>query len=390
MAIPIIYNIRSVKARYVSSFVAILAIAGVVSVFVAVLAMANGFRRTLMISGSPQNAIILRGGATSEIESSISLEQTKIIGDTAGIQRDKDGKALISPEVVGIQCFKLRSSGTDANVQIRGVSDNALKIRSQVKISRGRFFTPGLAELVVGSNAIKSYDGMDLNGKIKFGGEEWTIVGIMEAGGSSFDSEVWCDHNILRQTYKGNENSFQSVTVQLETPETFPAFKDAISLDPRLTVSVEQEIAYYEKRSEMVFTLIKVLGFLVAFVMGIGAIFGALNTMYSAISARSTEIATLRAIGFSERSILFSFILESLFLALLGGALGCIIIIPAHGQMASTINWQTFSHLNFSFAISTEILLSGMIFAFVMGFLGGLLPAWRASRMPVAVALRGL
>ncbi len=390
MAIPIIYNIRSVKARYISSLVAILAIAGVVAVFIAVLAMANGFRKTLMISGSPENAIILRGGATSEIESSISLAQVKIIEDIAGIKRDKEGKAMVSPEVVGIQCFKLRSSGTDANVQIRGVSPSALKIRSHIKIVQGRFFTPGLTELVVGSNAIKSYQEMDLNGKIKFSGEEWTIVGIMEAGGSSFDSEVWCDQNVLRQTFKGNENSFQSVTVQLESPGQFSKFKEDLSLDPRLTVSVEQEIAYYEKRSEMVFTLIRVLGFLIAFVMAIGAIFGALNTMYSAISARSTEIATLRAIGFPERSIMLSFILESLFIAILGGASGCLIILPVHGQMASTINWQTFSHLSFSFAITSDILTSGMIFACIIGFLGGILPAWKASRIPVATALRGL
>lgn len=390
MAIPIIYNIRSVRVRYASSLVAILAISGVVAVFVSVLAMETGFKKTLTTSGSPSNAIILRGGATAEMESAVSLEQIKIIGDVPGIRHDSQGHPVLSTEVVVVASFKLRSSGTDANVSVRGLSEKALQVRSHVKITSGRFFTPGLPELVAGTNAARSYTGMDLNGKIRFGGQEWTVVGIMDANGSSHDSELWCDSNVLNQTYKRPQNIFQSVTVALESPQSFSGFKDALLADPRLTISVERETTYYEKQSQMVSTLIQVLGFLVTSIMAIGAIFGAMNTMYSAISARTTEIATLHAIGFGEGSILISFILESLFIATLGGILGCLLVLPLQGKVASTMNWQTFSHLSFSFTITVEILCKGIIFALVMGFLGGLLPAWRASRVPVAVALRGM
>jgi len=225
---------------------------------------------------------------------------------------------------------------------------------------------------------------------IRFGGTDWTVVGIMDGQGSAFDSEVWCDANVLNQAYKRPENIFQSVTVRLVSPDALSEFQDALTTDPRLTVTVKRETTYYADQSQMVSTMIRVLGFLVASVMAIGAIFGALNTMYSAISARGREIATLRAIGFRSGNIIVSILFESLFIAFLGGLCGIIIILPINGYTASTINWQTFSHLAFAFMVTPGILIQGMVFSLVMGFLGGLFPAVRASRLPIASALRAL
>ncbi len=390
MKIPFIYNLRSVRARYTSSLVAVVAIAGVVAVFISVLAMAKGFQKTLIDSGSPSNAIVLRGGASSEMESVVDLEQSRILSDLPGVAKDPSGAPLMSPEVVVVAAFKLRASGTDANAQVRGVSDKALAIRDNMKLIRGRFFEPGVAELVVGKLATENYIGLDLDSTIRFGGGTWKVVGIMDSGGTAFDSEAWCDARVLNQVYKRPENIYQSVTLKLTSPASLKDFRDAATTDPRLSVDVMREIDYYAKQSQMVSTMIRVLGFMVASVMAIGAIFGAINTMYSAVSARSRELATLRAIGFRERNIIASFLLESLLIAFIGGILGILLVLPLNGNVASTMNWQTFSQMSFAFVISPEILASGLAFALIMGFLGGLFPAYRASRVPVAVALRGL
>jgi putative ABC transport system permease protein len=390
MAIPFQYNLRSVHVRWKSTLVAVFSIAGVVAVFIAVLAMATGFQKTLVSSGSARNAIVLRGGATSEMESVIELDKIKIIQDLPGVDRDSGGAAIMTSEVVVITAFPMKSSGTEANVEVRGVSQDALKVRNNIKIIQGRFMSPGLNELVVGMNASKKYSGLDLNGTVKIGGSLWKVVGIFDAGGSVFDSEVWCDANNLNQTYKRPQNIFQSATVHLTSEDAFNTFKNAISTDPRLTLDTERENLYYEKQSQMVSKLIRVLGFLVASVMAIGAIFGAINTMYSAVSARSVEIATLRALGFRGRHIIVSFIMESIFISLIGGVVGVLVILPINNSAASTMNWQTFSQISFSFLITPALIVQGIIFAVFMGFLGGLFPAFRASRLPIAAALRGL
>ena len=225
---------------------------------------------------------------------------------------------------------------------------------------------------------------------VRLGGQEWAVVGLMDAGNSAFDSEIWCDATILNQTFKRPENIFQSLTIKLVSPDALDDFKASLTEDPRLTTTVFRETAYYAKQSEMVATMIRVLGFMVAFVMGIGAVFGALNTMYAMVSARSREIATLRAIGFRGRNIILSFLMESLFIAGLGGITGLILILPINGKVASTMNWQTFSHMSFAFDISFPIMFQGLMFARIMGFFGGLIPAFKAARVPVATALRGL
>jgi putative ABC transport system permease protein len=328
MAIPFQYNLRSIMVRWTSTLVAIISIAGVVAVFIAVLALAHGFQKTLVSSGSPENAIILRGGASSEYESAVYNDQIKIVQDLAGVDRDKSGAPLISPEVVVIAAFTMKATGSDANAQVRGVSDNVLQVRNNIKIVKGRFLTPGLNELVVGSKASQLYSGFDLNDTVNFGGSSWVVVGVFDAGGSAFDSEIWCDANNLNQTYRRPQNVFQSATVRLASEDAFDSFKNAVSSNPQLTLSVEREIAYYARQSENVAILIRVLGFLVASVMAIGAIFGAINTMYSAVSARSIEIATLRALGFQARHIIISFVTESVLIALIGGVLGILLILP--------------------------------------------------------------
>jgi putative ABC transport system permease protein len=389
MAIPIVYNLRSMRARWLSAVVAVLGIAGTVGVFCAMLALARGFRATLVSSGSAQNALIRRAGSSAELDGSVSLDQVKAIQDAPGIARE-DGQPLVSPEAVVIAGFNLKSTGTNANVQVRGVSQETLKVRPNIKIVEGRFFQPGLAELVIGKNVASTYEGLEYGKPIAFGGQNWTVVGIFDAGGSAFDSEVWADSRVLNQVYKRPENLYQSVTVRMDSPAAFNQIKDSLTADPKLTVQVDRELDYYARQSQVLTTLITVLGGLVAIIMGVGAVIGALNTMYSAVSERSREIATMRAIGFAGSSIAVSFVFEALVIALIGGLIGCLFVLPLNGFTTGTMNMQTFSHMAFAFKVTPPLLVMGVLFALLMGLVGGVPPAIRAARRPIALALREL
>ncbi len=389
MAIPLSYNVRSLRVRWTSTVVAVLGIAGTVGVFVAMLSLAKGFKSTLVSSGSPRNAIVRRAGATSEMESAVSMENVKIIEDAPGVERAAGGP-LVSPEVVVVAAFPLRATGTDANVQVRGVSPKALEVRDNIRIVAGRMFHPGLNELIIGRFVAQTYGGLDLGRTVKFGGGTWKVVGVFDAGGSAFDSEIWTDAAILKDVYKRPPGNFQSVTVRLASAGDFTRFKDALTSDPRLSVQADREIEYYERQSRAITRLILVLGTMVGIVMGVGAVFGALNTMYSAVAERSREIATMRALGFGAGSVVTSFLFESLCIALIGGLVGCVAVLPLNGLTTSTINWQTFSHLAFAFRITPPLLLGGLLFALLMGVAGGVPPAVRAARARVAVALREL
>jgi len=387
--IPFVYNVESVRARWTSSLVAVLGIAGTVGVFVAMLALARGFRATLVSSGSPRNAMVRRAGSTSEMDSNLNLEQVRIIEDAPGVSHN-GSTPLVSPEIVVVAALPLAATGTDANVQVRGVSPRVLEVHDGVHVTQGEFLKPGRPELVVGKNATHTYAGLALHDTVRFGGIEWTVVGLFDSGGSAFDSEVWCDADLLAQAYQRPKGIYQSVTARLDRAETLPQLRDVLTSNPRLTVQVDSEVEYYEKASTGLTTLIKSLGFLVAGVMGVGAVFGALNTMYSAVAERSREIATLRALGFGEDSVVLSFVAEALLIAFVGGVVGCIVVLPVNGLTTGTMNWQTFSHLSFAFRITPDLMLSGIAFALVMGLMGGVLPAFRASRLPVAAALRDL
>jgi putative ABC transport system permease protein len=389
VAIPVVYNLRSVRARWTSAIVAVLGIAGTVGVFVAMLSLARGFRATLVSSGSEDNAIIMRAGATSEMTGGVAIDSVKILQDAPGIARSADGP-LITPEVVLVAPIPLISTGTDANVQIRGVSKNVLEIRNKFKIIEGRMFQPGLAEIVVGKNANRSYQGLTVGNTISLGSVRWKIVGIFDAGGSAFDSEVWADAHLLGPAYNRPDTFFQSVTVHLTSPAALQQVKDAASADPRLNVDVTREIEYYSKQSTRLTLLITILGGLVAGIMAVGAVFGALNTMYSAVSERGREIATMRALGFGGPSVVFSFVIEALLISFVGGLIGCIAVLPLNGLTTGAMNLQTFSHMAFAFKITTELLIKGIIFALFMGVLGGILPAISAATRPVASALREL
>lgn len=389
MAIPLIYNVRSVKARWASAIVAVLGIAGTVGIFVAMLSLARGFRATLVASGSYGNALVLRAGAPSEMMGAVTLDSVKIIQDAPGVARDSSGP-LVTQEVVGVVPFPLASTGTDANAQVRGVSANVLRVRTSVKIVQGRMFQPGLSELIVGKNASTTFTGLTLGNTVNFGGGRWQVVGIFDAGGSAFDSEVWCDARIFNEVLKRPDNIFQSVTVHLASPDSFQQFKDAVTADPRMNVDITREVDYYAKQSTTMTRLITVLGGVVASIMAIGAVFGALNTMYSAVAERGREIATMRALGFGGPSVVFSFLVEALLISFVGGVVGCLAVLPLNGLTTGAMNWQTFSHLAFAFKITPELLIKGVIFALVMGVLGGLFPAIRAARLPVATALREL
>jgi putative ABC transport system permease protein len=389
VAIPLVYNVRSLWARWTSTVVAVLGIAGTVGVFVAMLALARGFEATLVASGSAQNAMIRRAGATSEMDSGLTLDQVRVIEDAPGVAGSGAG-LLVSPEVVVVAGFPLRGRDTDGNAQVRGVSPRALAVRPTVKIVAGRLFEPGLTELVVGRNVAGSYVGLELGKTVRFGGGTWTVVGVFDAGGTAFDSELWCDANVLKQVYQRPQNLVQSVTVRLTSPDALTSFKDALTADPRLTVQVDREVDYYAKQSRQLTTLITVLGSIVAVVMGIGAVFAALNTMYSAVAERAREIATMRALGFGSGSVVLSFVVEALGIALVGGLLGCLAVLPLNGLTTGTINWQTFSHLAFAFRVTPLLLAWGVVFALLMGLVGGVPPAVRAARAHIAVALREL
>ena len=390
MPLPIVYNIRSVRERWTSSLVAIVGIAGAVGVFVAMLALARGFQATLVSSGQPDNVIVEQAGADTEMTSALELDAVHSIENAPYIKRQGQD-ALISPEVVVVANLQLRGpQGGDANVEVRGVATRVLSVRDNVHIVQGRFFTPGLYEIVVGKHATLAYAGLELGGTVRIGPGSWKVVGIFDSGGSAFDSEVWADSNVLNANYQRPNNVFQSVTVKLGSASDFDAFQQAVTHNPHLQVQALREREYYANQSRTVTTLITVLGGLVALVMGLGAILAALNTMYASVSERSREIAVLRAIGFGSGSIVLSFVSESILIALAGGIAGCLAVLPINGITTGTMNWQTFAHLSFAFRVTADLLGLGLVFALSMGIVGGLPPAIRAARANVATTLRAL
>jgi putative ABC transport system permease protein len=389
MAIPFVYNLESVRARWRTTVVAVLGIAGTVGVFVAMLALAGGFEAALVNSGDPGNAFIRRVGSTSELDSIVTLETLHAIEDSPEVARG-DAGPLVSPEVVVITALPLLNTGTDTNVQVRGVTRRALDVHRNVRVTDGRFLQPGLHEMVVGRSALQSYAGVALGATVPLGGADWKVVGVMDANGSAFESEIWCDANLLNTTFKRPVGVHQSVTLRLVTPEAFSALKERMARDPRLECQVERETEYYVKASRMMTTLILGLGSIVALVMGIGAVFAALNTMYSSVAERTREIATIRALGFGSGSVVLSFILEALIVSLAGGVLGCLAALPLNGLTTATMNFQTFSRLAFAFQVTPPLLGGGLLFALLMGLVGGVPPALRAARLPLTAALRDL
>ena len=382
-------TLRTVPQRAGSSLVAVTGVAGVVVVFVAVLSIAEGFRAALAGAGSPDTAIVMRGGSDTELSSVLPLESTRVIRDAPGVRRSAEG-AVASAELFVVVDVPKRSTGTPANVPLRGVEPAAFGVRDEVRIVEGRTFRPGTNEIIVGRSAAAQFAGIDLGSTQRWGESAWEVVGIFEAGGTIAESEIWCDARVLQPAYRRGD-SFQSVYARLESADAFDAFKDALTTDPRLDVMVEREEDYYIGQTEAVTAIITGIATVIAFLMGIGAVFGAINTMYTAVASRTREIATLRALGFSSGPVVVSVMAESVALAIVGGGLGGLIAWAGfNGYQTATLNWQTFSQVAFAFRVTPALLTQGIAWAVVMGFFGGLFPALRAARLPVATALREL
>ncbi|MGK2926731.1 MAG: ABC transporter permease [Lysobacterales bacterium] len=381
------FNLATLPQRIGSSATAVFGIAGVVAVMVGVLSIAEGILRTMQNSAAPENVVVMRSGSTSEMMSILLGDDTRLIAEAPGLARDASG-ALASPELFVIINLPKINTGTDANVPLRGVTRMAPEVRDHFRIVAGRMFEWGRNELVVGVGAQIEFQGLDVGSSITVAGEEWPIVGVFTAGGGLAETELWVDASVLQPAYRRG-NSFQAVYAKLESPDAFQEFKDALTSDPRLNVKPMRETEYYAEQSAMLYNLITGLGTLIAVIMGLGAMFGALNTMYTAVSARTREIATLRALGFRSGPVVVSVLVESLLLALAGGLAGAAVAWWAFdGFRAATLNFSSFSQVAFAFDVSASLVLRGIVFALVIGLIGGLFPALRAARQPVSEALR--
>jgi putative ABC transport system permease protein len=382
-------NLRTVPQRLGSSFVAIVGIAGVVVVLVAVLSIAEGFSAAMREAGSPSRAIVMRSGADAEMTSGLAGPETDVIKQAPGIARDGQ-TAIASAELFVIIDLPKISTGTPANVPLRGIEPTALRVRNEASIVQGRMLQFGTNEVVVGRSASGQFAGLTLGSAIKSGQVTWSVVGIFETDGSVAETEIWCDARTLQGAYRRG-NSFQSVLVRLDTPESFTPFKDWLTANPQVNVGVRRETDYYAAQSATLTNLIRTIGFGIAALMAIGAVFGAILTMYTAVATRAREIATLRALGFNAGAVLVSVLVESIALAALGGlAGGLLAYVGFNGYQTSTINFQTFSQVAFAFRVTPQLLVLGLVWSLAMGLIGGLLPAVRAARLPISQALREL
>ncbi|MHB8522016.1 MAG: ABC transporter permease [Limisphaerales bacterium] len=382
-------SLQTVVERKGSAAAAVFGIAGVVGVLVGVLSIAQGFRHAMTVSGEPDTAMVMRSGANSEMMSVLLRDDTRIIADAPEIARSPAGP-VVSPEMFVVINLPKRSTGTDANVPLRGIEPAAFQVHSRLRIVEGRRFESGRNEVIAGFSAAKEFAGLDLGARLQVGREQWTVVGIFSDNGGIAESEIWTDASVLQPAYRRGD-SFQTVNVKLTSPDAFQKFKDALMSDPRLNVKVLRQTEYYAEQSAMVYRLITGLGTLIATLMGVGAVFGALNTMYTTVAARTREIATLRALGFGGGPVVVSVLLESLVLALAGGAIGGgLAYFLFDGYRAATMNWQSFSQVAFAFRVTPDLLIRGILYAALIGLIGGLFPAIRAARLPVATGLREL
>jgi len=382
-------NLRTIPQRLSSSGVAIVGIAGVVIVLVSVLSIAAGFTAAMRDSGSESRALIMRSGADSEMTSGLGGPEVDVIKQAPGMRRN-GRTALASAELYVIIDLPKISTNTPANVPMRGIDQTALLVRDEVKIVDGRMLNFGTNEVVVGRGANVQFAGLTIGNEIKSGQNTWKVVGVFEANGGIAETEVWCDARVLQSAYRRG-NTFQTVLVRLDSTDTFNTLRDWLTANPQVNVQVRHESEYYAQQSRALSSLIQGVGFGIAALMGIGAIFGAILTMYTAVSTRSREIATLRALGFNATSVVVSVLAESLALGALGGALGGIAAYLAfNGYRTSTMNFSTFSQVAFAFQVTPQLLVMGLVYALLMGLVGGLFPAIRAARLPIPAALREL
>ncbi|HVD92780.1 MAG TPA: ABC transporter permease [Vicinamibacterales bacterium] len=383
-------NIRSIRQRLGSSSVAIVGIAGVVLVFVAVLSIAEGVDATMKASGDPNTVLILRAGSDTEMTSGVGGDAARIIQDAPGVARDASGAPLTSPELFVVVDHPLKRSGSPGNVPLRGITPQAFKVHDRLKIVDGRNIEFGKNEVIAGRAASRQFAGLNVGTALKWGENTWTLVGIFEDGGSVSESELWCDVKVLQPAYRRG-NSYQSVYAKLATPDSFQELKDSLTSNPQLTVSAMRAPEYYGSQTVVLQTIVKTIGGIIAILMGVGAVFGAVITMYTAVASRTREIATLRALGFGSFPVVISVLAEAALLSLVGGLIGGLIAWAAFdGYETATMNFQSFSQIAFAFAVTPKLLGMALVYALLMGLVGGMLPAIRAARLPVVTALREL
>jgi len=386
MALPLYYNVRNVRVRWQVTLLAIGGIALVVAVFAVLMSMSEGFRAALRSTGRPDNAIVVQRGSGSELTSSIPLDQRQQIVADDRIARGPDGQPLASWEYVIVISLP-KMDGSPTNVTLRAVTPRVFEVRGGVNVTEGRAFPPGLDEVIVGRKLTTRIQGLHVGGTVKYQLKEFKIVGLFDSGGGAFESEIWGDFDTFGATFRRTPGS-NSLVVRMKDPATIPDLDRWIRAQPQMQLQALPEPKYYDDQAGPLASILRNLASFVAFIMGVGAVFGAMNTMYAIVAARTREIGTLRALGFSRRSILASFMIESVFLAVIGGAIGCLLAFPMNGFSTGTGQTQSFSEIAFSFRITPAIVTSGMIFAVVMGVVGGLLPAARGARLPITTALR--
>ena len=385
MAIPLSYSMRNLGKRRLTTILTVSGMALVVFVFAAVLMMAAGLQKTLVETGSDENVVVFRKGSTSEVMSGIDRGPASIVEMLPQVAIGGDGRRLVAKEVVVLIALPKRGAG-NSNVVVRGVQEASIPLRPQVKLVAGRMFRMGTSEIIVGNNIAKGFVGVGLQGTLSWGMRKWTVVGIFDAGNTGFSSEIWGDVDQVMQAFR--RPVYSSLIFQLNDPAAFSAAKTAVETDPRLTLEAKRETRYYLDQSEMMAKFLRILGLSLTVIFSIGAIIGAMITMYSAVANRIGEIGTMRALGFRRRSILAAFLAESLLLGFLGGLVGLFFASFMQFITVSTVNFQTFSELAFKFTLTGPIVLQAMAFALVMGLIGGMLPAFRASRMRIVEALR--
>jgi putative ABC transport system permease protein len=379
-------NLKSIPERWASSLVIVVGLAGVVAVFTALLAMAAGFEKTLAATGRIDNAIVLRGGSATELNSGLDRDSTLLVRQAPGVRKGADGKPLASAEMIVIaELVRQGDEKNGANITVRGVEANGFVLRPQLKIVEGRKFKTGLRELIVGRGVTRQFQGAELGKTVRMRGSDWTVVGIFESN-DAHDSELWADAEVAQTTF--NRRGYSSVLVGLDSADSLRTLKDALTSDPRLTVDVKDELDYYSSQTKNFRRQIGFLAGMVTLIMALGAIFAALNTMYAAVAARGKEIATLRALGFGGFPVMVSVLIESLALAFVGGVIGALLAYLLFNNFSVSTLGENFTQVVFAFKVTPSLVVTGLVIALVIGMIGGLLPAWRAARMPVTAALR--
>jgi putative ABC transport system permease protein len=388
MAIPYAYTLRNLYARRLTTTLTAIGMALVVYVFATVLMLSEGLEKTLIATGSPDNVLVIRRASSTEIQSAIDREQASLIESLPEIASNADGKRVVSKELIVLVVLPRRGATDLSNVTVRGLSENGLQLRPQIRLTQGRMFRPGSSEIITGNKIVQGFTGAGIGDKLRLGMREWTVVGIFDAGDTGFSSEIWGDVDQLMQGFR--RNVYSSVIFKLPEVSAFERVKSRIENDQRLTLEAKREAVFYAEQSEVMANFLRILGITLSMIFSIGAIIGAMITMYASVASRTTEIGTLRALGFRRSSILGAFLAESLALGLIGGIAGVVLASCMQFLTISTMNWKTFAELAFTFTLTPAIITKSLVFALLMGFIGGFLPAARAARMNVVDALRAV